>query len=105
MTKSSAKSKRKAVVTRSARDLAEALGLSPAEGAEIEVRSEINQKIVEAVKERGLTHLQLARLARTSRTRITALLNYNSTAVSTDLMLRILASLGYRAKVRFTRAA
>ena len=37
----------KPVVTRNARELAAALGLTPADGAEIELRSELNSKIAE----------------------------------------------------------
>jgi predicted XRE-type DNA-binding protein len=97
--------KKNLLVARNASDLAEALGLSPADGAEIEVRSALNQKIVEAVTKSGLTHVQVAKLAQTSRTRMTALLNYNSQGVSTDLMLRILRALGFKAKITFLRAA
>lgn len=95
----------KSVVTRTASELAEALGLSPADGVEIEVRSDLNDKIVEVVKKKQLTHLQVAKLARTSRTRITALLNRNTQDISTDLMLRILGSLGVQAKIQFRVAA
>jgi DNA-binding LacI/PurR family transcriptional regulator len=47
----------------------------------------------------------VARLAGTSRTRVTAILNRNTKDISTDLMLRVLYALGYTAKVRFKRAA
>ena len=43
--------------------------------------------------------------SRTSRTRVTAILNRNTKAVSTDLLLRILYSLGYTAKITFKAAA
>ena len=95
----------KAVVTRSVAGLAKALGLRAADGAEIVLRSDLNSKIVEVVRQKGLTHAQVARLARTSRTRVTAILNRNTTAVSTDLLLRVLYALGYTAKVTFQRAA
>jgi predicted XRE-type DNA-binding protein len=93
----------KAVVARNAAELAEVLGLSPADAIEIEVRSQINDKIIEAVAQSGLTHAQVAKAAGTSRTRLTALLNRNTSHVSTDLMLRILAALGYRPKLTFTK--
>jgi predicted XRE-type DNA-binding protein len=51
-----------------------------------------------------MTHAQVATRARTSRTRITAILNDDLDHVSTDLLIRILASLGYRVKVSVTRA-
>jgi predicted XRE-type DNA-binding protein len=93
------------VVARNARELAKTLGLTPAEGMEIEFRSDLNDKIIEVVAKRGLTHADVARLARTSRTRITAILNRNTHDISTDLMLRVLASLGVQAKLQFKSAA
>ena len=99
------KRKSKAIVARNAFELAVVLGLTPADAVEIEVRSALNSKIVEIVKRHGLTHAQVAKLAETSRTRVTAILNRNTKDVSTDLMLRILARLGYRAKISFSRAA
>jgi len=97
--------KSKAIFTRSAAELAKALGLSPAEGAEIALRSALNSKIVAVVRQKRLTHAQVARLARTSRTRVTAILNRNTADISTDLLLRILYSLGYSAKITFRPAA
>jgi predicted XRE-type DNA-binding protein len=95
----------KAIVTRSATELAKALRLTPAAGAEIELRSHLNSKIVEVVQRKGLTHSQVARLARTSRTRVTAIMNHNTRDISKDLLLRVLYALGYTAKIRFQRAA
>jgi predicted XRE-type DNA-binding protein len=97
--------KSKAYVARNAMELAEILGLSRADGIEIAVKSELNSKIVEVVKKRGLTHAQVAKLAGTSRTRVTALLNRNTKDISTDLMLRVLGALGLKAEVRFSKAA
>jgi predicted XRE-type DNA-binding protein len=93
------------VVARNAKELAGALGLTPADGAEIELRSELNSKIVEIVARKKLTHGEVASLARTSRTRVTAILNRNTKDVSTDLLLRLLYALGYTAKLRIKRAA
>ena len=95
----------KPVVARNARELAAVLGLTPADGLEIEIRSDLNDKIIEVVAKKGLTHDQVARLAHTSRTRVTAILNRNTQDISTDLMLRLLASLGVQAKLQFKSAA
>jgi len=95
--------KLKPVVVRSASDLARALDLSPADAIELEVRSRLNSKIIEAVKQSGLTHAQVAKAARTSRSRLTAILNRDRANVSTDLLLRILAALGYRTRMTFQR--
>lgn len=95
----------KAVVARSASELAEVLGLERADGIEFAVRSSLNTKIIQVVEKRGLTHADVATLAGTSRTRVTALLNRNTKDISTDLMLRVLGALGVSAKVTFGRAA
>lgn len=97
--------KSRVVVTRTAAELAKALGLAPAEGAEIALLSDLNSKIVEVVRRKGLTHAQVAHLARTSRTRVTAIMNRNTKDISTDLLLRVLYALGYTAKIRFQKAA
>lgn len=97
--------KTKMIVTKTAAELAETLGLSPVEGAEIELRSELNSKIIEVVKKKGVTHAQIAKLAGTSRTRMTAIMNRNTKDISTDLMLRVLGALGYTPKVTFQKAA
>ncbi len=97
--------KSKVIVTRSAAELAKALGLTPADGAEIALRSDLNSKIVEVVRRKGATHAQVARLARTSRTRVTAIMNRNTKDLSTDLLLRVLYSLGYTARIKFQKAA
>src|SRR3954466_8627565 len=93
------------IVARNARELAKVLGLAPADGMEIEFRSTLNDKIIEVVDKKGLTHADVARLAHTSRTRVTAILNRNTHDISTDLMLRVLGSLGVQAKLRFRSAA
>jgi predicted XRE-type DNA-binding protein len=97
--------KNKPIIARSARELAKILGLSATDGLEIEIRSDLNDKIVEVIKDKKLTHAQVARLARTSRTRVTALVNRNTKDISTDLMLRILSSLGVYAKIQFKAVA
>ena len=86
-------------------ELARALGLTPADAAEIGLRSELNTKIVNEVKRRGFTHAEVARKAKTSRTRVTAILNRNTKDISTDLLLRVLYALGWTARVKFRRAA
>jgi predicted XRE-type DNA-binding protein len=97
--------KSRVFVTRTAGELAKALGLPPADGAEIELRSALNSKIVDVIRRRSLTHAQVAALARTSRTRVTAIVNRNTKDISTDLLLRVLYALGYTAKITFKAAA
>ena len=97
--------KTKAIIAKTASELAAVLGLSPADGAEIEIRSDLNDKIIDVVKSKELTHAQVAKLASTSRTRVTAIMNRNTGDISTDLMLRVLSALGVRAKLQFKMVA
>ena len=97
--------KSKPIIARNAAELAKALDLSPIDGAEIELRSTLNSKITEIVRRKALTHAQVARLARTSRTRVTAIMNRNTKDISTDLLLHVLYALGYTAKLTFKPAA
>lgn len=95
----------KTVDVKNEQELAEALGLSRAEGAEIAFRADLNSKIIEIVKKKKVTHAQLAKLVGSSRTRMTALLNRNTMDISTDLMLRVLAALGFKATLKVTKVA
>jgi predicted XRE-type DNA-binding protein len=97
--------KRKPTTTRNARELADTLGLSPEDAMAIELRVSLNQKIIATIRKFGLTHAAAASIVGTSRSRLTAIANGNIDDVSTDLMLRILARLGVRATVKFSRAA
>jgi transcriptional regulator with XRE-family HTH domain len=62
------------------------------------------KRLKEIVQREKMTHAQIAARAGTSRTRVMAILNDDLEHVSTDLLIRILASLGYRVKVSVTRA-
>lgn len=97
------KQPKKIIVARTAGELADALGLREADAVDLDIRRQLNDKIVEAVGRLGLTHAQAAAKAGTSRSRLTAILNHNTQHVSTDLMLRILAALGYAARISFHR--
>ena len=91
------------IVTRTPRELADVLNLREADAVDMDIRRQLNDKIVQAVSRLELTHAQAAAKAGTSRSRLTAILNHNTQHVSTDLMLRILATLGYTARISFRR--
>jgi predicted XRE-type DNA-binding protein len=85
--------------------LAEALGLTAADAKEWQVQYALLQRLKEVVRKEGLTHAEVAKRAGTSRTRVTAILNDNVDDVSSDLLIRILGSLGYRVTVTVRKAA
>ncbi len=84
--------------------LAEAIGLSAAEAKEWAVQHELLRHLQEIVRKHKFTHAQIAKRSETSRTRVTAILNDDLEHVSTDLLIRILASLGYGVKVTVTKS-
>ena len=68
----------------------------------MEVQLELAEQIAFEVRRAAMTHAQLARLAGTSRPRVTSILNGNLDGVSTDLLFRVLAALGVRVNSSFT---
>jgi len=98
-------SRRKLIVARNSRELAEVLRISGSDRVALEVQVELSGRIALEVRSMGITHANLAKLASTSRPRVTAILNGNLEGVSTDLLLRILAALGVKVQLRFRRAA
>ena len=101
MTKSNSS---KSVIARNGSELAKVLGLKPSAAYEWEVQADLLAKLREVVIKCKLTHEQVAKKAKTSRTRITSILNANLEHVSTDLLIRILGSLGYEVSVSVTKA-
>lgn len=93
------------VVARTPEELAAALDLSPADAQEWRFRRALADRIAQEVARQKLTHAQAAKLAGTSRSRMTTIVNGGLVDTSTDLLLRILASLGVRVKPTFSRAA
>ena len=95
----------KHVTVQTAEELGRALGLSMADTAEIEFRSELTVALAKIIQAGRLTHADIAKGAGTSRTRVTAIANGNTHGVSTDVLIRVLAATGYRAEVRVKKAA
>jgi predicted XRE-type DNA-binding protein len=94
----------KPAIARTPEDLADTLGLPRAAAEEWQFQHVLLARLKEIAQEQKLTHLEIARAAGTSRTRITSILNNGLEHVSSDLMIRILASLGYRVKVSVVRS-
>jgi predicted XRE-type DNA-binding protein len=94
----------KPIVAATPEELAEALGLSAVAAKEWQVQHILLKRLKEIARRQKLTHAQIARRAGTSRTRVTAILNGDLEHVSSDLLIRILASLGYRVRVSVVRS-
>jgi predicted XRE-type DNA-binding protein len=98
-------SKIKPIVAATPEDLADALGLPRVAAGEWQFQHVLVARLKEIARRRKLTHAEIAKRAGTSRTRVTSILNNDLEHVSSDLMIRILASLGYRVKVSVVRSS
>ena len=92
------------VVARTPEELAAAPGLSDAAAKGWQVQHVLAKRLQEIARRKKITHAEVAKRAGTSRTRVTAILNDDLEHVSSDLLIRILASLGYRVKVSVIRS-
>jgi len=95
--------KLKPAVAKTPEALAEALGLSSAEAKEWQVQYVLLKRLREIVRREKITHAVIAKRAGTSRTRVTAILNGNLEHVTSDLLIRILGSLGYTVRISVSR--
>ena len=94
----------KPIVATTPEELAGALGLSAAAAKEWHVQHALLKRLKEIVARQDITHAEIARGAGTARTRVTAILNDDLEHVSSDLLIRILGSLGYRVRVSVIRS-
>ena len=84
-------------------ELAKFLKIPKEDALEVQIRRKLNDKIITRAKELELTHTQIAKLAETSRSRITMILNRNTLNISTGLLLRVLQALGIEANISFRK--
>src|SRR5271157_1787241 len=94
----------KPIIAKTPEDLAAALGLSVTDAKEWDVHCTLLKRLKAIVRKQGVTHAEVAKRAGTSRTRINAILNDDLDHVSSDLLIRIIGSLGYRVKVSVVRS-
>jgi predicted XRE-type DNA-binding protein len=94
----------KPIVAKRPEELAGVLRLSEVTAKEWQVQHVLLKRLKEIARRRRMTHAEIAKRAGTSRTRVTAILNDDLQHVSSDLLIRILASLGYRVKVSVVRS-
>lgn len=97
--------KTKSVVARNSKELAEAMGLTPADAIEWEIRFSVTNRIIETVNRNRLTVTQIAKDAKTSRARVTQVLKGDSQGISIDVLLRILGAAGQTIRISFAKAA
>ena len=95
----------KPIVSHSPKELAEAMGLTPADAVEWVLRYSLSQRIIETAERNCLTVSQIAKEAKTSRARVTKVLKGDSQGISIDVLLRILGATGQSIKISYMKAA
>ena len=96
---------RKLVTVRTAEDLGRALGLSGADTAEMEFRSDLTVSLAKIIQSGRITHAEIAKRAGTSRTRGTAIGTGTPGACRPMCSSRYWLPTGYRAEVRVKKTA
>jgi predicted XRE-type DNA-binding protein len=97
--------KNKVVVNKNSKELAASLGLSPLDAIEWEVRHMITNKIISSAEQSDITVTDIAKIAGTSRARITKILKNDTHGISLDVLVRVLGALGEEMKISFKKAA
>ena len=97
--------KNKVIVNKNSNELAATLGLSPLDAIEWEVRLMITNKIISSAERSDLTVTAIAKIAGTSRARITKILKNDTHGISLDVLVRVLGALGEEMKISFKKAA
>ena len=97
-------SKVKPIVATTPEDLAGALGLPAAAAKEWQLQRLLLKRLRAIVSRQNITHVEIATRSGASRTRVTAILNGNLDHVSSDLLVRILAALGYSVRISVVKS-
>ena len=97
--------KEKITISKTSKEIAEAMGLTPSKAVEWQVRHQLTEKIIKVVKSDKWTISEVAKQAGTSRARVTEVVKGNAEGISVDVLLRILGALGSSVKISFGRAS
>src|ERR1039458_8284581 len=92
------------IVCKTPEELAAAMGLSATQAKEAQLQPSPLTRPKSIFLGEGITHAEVAKRADTSRTRVTAILNDDLDHVSSDLLVRILAGLGYRVRISVVKS-
>ena len=97
--------KSKTVINKNATELAKTLGLTPSDALEWEVRHSITKKIIDTAKKQELSVTEIAKLAGTSRARVTKILKDDTSGISLDVLFRVLGATGQKVKLSYLKVA
>lgn len=87
-------------ISKTAKQLADDLGLSDIDAYVMELKSKLYIKSSELIKSSKLTHEQIAKILGTSRSRITRISNHGEGNVSIELLIKLIAALEGKAAIK-----
>jgi len=85
--------------------LAKQLGISKSRGLEAVLKAQLIAAVVREVRDRGLTHVDLAARSGLPRSAVTGILSGSLQKVTIDRVLRLVEAAGLEADLRIRRAA
>lgn len=85
------------------RQLTEMLNLGSADLLEWKVRADVTRQIIDNFSSKKMKVTSLAKKSRTSRSRITRILKFDTTGISLDVLLRVLSETGQRIEIKFLK--
>lgn len=81
--------------------IARRLGLKPIKDQQIILKHQITDQIILLVKQKGLTHQQVAWTVCASRSKITRMINKNPKYISLEFVIRVASALGIKINLVF----
>ena len=94
---------KKHTVAKNPQQLAEMLNLGSSDLLEWKVRTDVTQQIIHNFSSKKMKITSLAKKSGTSRSRITRILKFDTTGISLDVLLRVLAEMGQRIEITFLK--
>ncbi|MBT4791749.1 MAG: XRE family transcriptional regulator [Halobacteriovoraceae bacterium] len=86
-------------------DLAVDLGLTAERGLIAEMKANLTNEIIKAIKKKELTHKEVSELSGVPRSAITGIINGSLQKVSIDRLIRIISTLGKKVEIKIKTAA
>lgn len=88
-----------------AAEIAKWAGVSPARGMEAIIKAQLITAILQALQVKKMTHLELAKRAKLSRSAVTGILSGSLQKVTIDRVLRLIEAVGLIAEIRIRKSA
>lgn len=86
-------------------ELSKMLGLSKSRGIEAVIKAQLITAILEATKDQGLTHAEIATRSQLPRSAVTGILSGSLQKVTIDRLLRLVEAVGLTAQVVIKKAS